>query len=69
MRIVDIRERVVPLNSQRSNSSFDFSEMTNSVVAVITDGVREGAPVAGFAFNIGLEGQSRLYRIMRELAA
>ena len=33
------------------NSSFDFTEMTTSVVAVITDVVREGRPVTGFAFN------------------
>jgi D(-)-tartrate dehydratase len=51
MRIVDIRERAIPLNSQLRNSSFDFSEMTTSVVAVITDCVRVGARVAGFAFN------------------
>jgi L-alanine-DL-glutamate epimerase-like enolase superfamily enzyme len=51
MRIVDIRETAVPLRSQLRNSSFDFSEMTTSVVAVITDVVRDGAPVAGFAFN------------------
>jgi L-alanine-DL-glutamate epimerase-like enolase superfamily enzyme len=51
MRIVDVRERSVPLNSTLSNSSFDFSEMTTSVVAVLTDCVRDGAPVTGFAFN------------------
>jgi L-alanine-DL-glutamate epimerase-like enolase superfamily enzyme len=51
MRIVDIRERALPLNSQLRNSSFDFSQMTTSVVAVITDCVRDGARVAGFAFN------------------
>jgi D(-)-tartrate dehydratase len=51
VRIVDIRETAIPLKSQLANSSFDFSEMTTSVVAVITDGVREGRPVAGFAFN------------------
>ena len=51
MRIVDIRECAVPLKSDISNSSFDFSEMTTSVVAVITDVVREGRPVVGFAFN------------------
>src|SRR6201999_1668883 len=51
MRIVDIRETAIPLNSQLANSSFDFSEMTTSVVAVITDVVRDGRPVAGFAFN------------------
>ena len=51
MRIVDIRETAIPLKSSLANSSFDFSEMTTSVVAVITDVVREGKPVVGFAFN------------------
>jgi L-alanine-DL-glutamate epimerase-like enolase superfamily enzyme len=51
MRIVDIRETAIPLRSQLANSGFDFSEMTTSVVAVITDVVRDGAPVVGFAFN------------------
>src|SRR5512141_437756 len=51
MRIIDVRETAVPLNSKLRNSSFDFSEMTTSVVAVITDVVRDGAKVAGFAFN------------------
>src|SRR5271168_1181097 len=51
MRIVDIRETAIPLNSTLANSSIDFSEMTTSVVAVITDAVCDGKPVAGFAFN------------------
>jgi D(-)-tartrate dehydratase len=51
MRIVDIRETAIPIKSQLANSSFDFSEMTTSVVAVITDVTRDGRPVAGFAFN------------------
>ncbi|MEA2988016.1 MAG: D(-)-tartrate dehydratase [Alphaproteobacteria bacterium] len=51
MRIVDIRETAIPLKSSLANSSFDFSEMTTSVVAVITDVMREGAPITGFAFN------------------
>src|SRR5450631_2631463 len=51
MRIVDIRETSVPLNSTLANSSIDFSEMTTSVVAVITDVMRAGKPVCGFAFN------------------
>ncbi len=51
MRIVDIRETAVPLNSTLANSGFDFSEMTTSAVAVITDVVRGGKPVCGFAFN------------------
>ncbi|MPZ57443.1 MAG: mandelate racemase [Rhizobiales bacterium] len=51
MRIVDIRETAVPLRSNLANSSFDFSEMTTSVVAVVTDVVRDGRPVVGYAFN------------------
>ena len=51
MRIVDIRERAIPLKSDLKNSSFDFSEMTTSVVAVVTDVKREGKQVVGFAFN------------------
>ena len=51
MRITDIRETAIPLNSSLANSSFNFSEMTTSVVAVITDVKRDGKPVVGFAFN------------------
>ena len=51
MRITDIREIAVPLNSSIRNAVFDFSEMTTSVVAVMTDVIRDGKPVVGFAFN------------------
>ena len=51
MRIVDIRETAIPLKSSLANSSFNFSEMTTSVVAVITDVSRDAKPVVGFAFN------------------
>jgi L-alanine-DL-glutamate epimerase-like enolase superfamily enzyme len=51
MRILDIRETAIPLKSDLKNSSFDFTEMTTSIVAVITDVVRDGRPVVGFAFN------------------
>ncbi|WP_305848932.1 enolase C-terminal domain-like protein [Polynucleobacter sp. TSB-Sco08W16] len=51
MRIVDIREVAIPLNSSIRNAVFDFSEMTTSVVAVITDVIRDGKPIIGFAFN------------------
>src|SRR6202142_1057157 len=51
MKIIDIRETAVPLNSTLANSSIDFSEMTTSVVAVITDVKRSGKPICGFAFN------------------
>jgi L-alanine-DL-glutamate epimerase-like enolase superfamily enzyme len=51
VRIVAIREVAVPVRSELKNASFDFSEMTTSVVAVITDVIRDGRPVVGFAFN------------------
>jgi L-alanine-DL-glutamate epimerase-like enolase superfamily enzyme len=51
MRIVDIREAAIPLKSKLRNSSFDFSEMTASVMAEITDMMRNGKPVYGFACN------------------
>jgi L-alanine-DL-glutamate epimerase-like enolase superfamily enzyme len=51
MKITDIRETSIALNSTLKNSSIDFSEMTTSVVAVITDVMREGKPVTGYAFN------------------
>ena len=37
MKILDIREISVALNTNMRNAVFDFSEMTTSVVAVLTD--------------------------------
>ena len=51
MKITAIRETSIPLKSSLRNAVFDFSEMTTSVVAVVTDVIRDGKPVAGFAFN------------------
>jgi L-alanine-DL-glutamate epimerase-like enolase superfamily enzyme len=51
MKIVEIREISVPLKSSLRNSVFDFSEMTTSVVAVISDVIRSGKPLIGYAFN------------------
>ncbi len=51
MRIVDIRDTVVPIKSDIANAYIDFSKMTVSVVAVITDLVRDGKPIVGFGFN------------------
>lgn len=51
MRIVDIRETVVPIKSQIRNAFIDFSQMTVSVFALVTDVVRDGKPVVGFGFN------------------
>lgn len=51
MRIVDIREAAVPLGSKLRNAAFSFDEMTTSIVAVVTDVMRAGKPVVGYAFN------------------
>jgi L-alanine-DL-glutamate epimerase-like enolase superfamily enzyme len=51
VRIVDIRETVVPIKSEIRNAYIDFSQMTVSVLALITDVIREGKPVVGFGFN------------------
>ena len=64
MRIVDIRETAVPLNSTLANSSIDFREMTTSVVARIENGFISLSDRP----SIGFEGQARLYKIMHELA-
>ena len=51
MKIIDIREIAIPLNSTLRNAVFDFSQMKTSVVAVITEVIIEGNPVVGYAFN------------------
>jgi len=63
MRIVDIREKTVSIASPIANAYIDFSKMTCSVVAVVTDVVREGKPVVGYGFNSnGRYGQGALMR-------
>ena len=51
MKIVEIRDAVVPIASEIRNAFIDFSKMTASVVAVVTDVVRDGKPVIGYGFN------------------
>ena len=51
VKIVDIRETVVPIKSPIRNAFIDFSQMTVSVLALITDVIRDGKPVVGFGFN------------------
>ncbi|MDU8942006.1 mandelate racemase/muconate lactonizing enzyme family protein [Ovoidimarina sediminis] len=51
MRITDIRDGVVPISSPIRNAYIDFSKMTASVVAVVTDVIRDGKPVVGYGFN------------------
>jgi L-alanine-DL-glutamate epimerase-like enolase superfamily enzyme len=63
MRIVDIRERTAPIASPIANAFIDFSKMTLSLVAVITDVIRDGKPVIGYGFNSnGRYGQGGLIR-------
>ena len=51
MHITDIREKSVPMGAAMRNAVIDFSKMTVSAVAVVTDVVRDGKPVVGFGFN------------------
>lgn len=51
MRIVDIRETTASIAAPISNAYIDFSKMTCSVVAVVTDVIRNGKPVIGYGFN------------------
>jgi len=63
MRIVEIREITVPIASPIANAYIDFSKMTCSLVAVITDIVRDGRKVIGYGFNSnGRYGQGGLIR-------
>lgn len=63
MRIVEIRERTVPISSSIRNAYIDFSRMTLSLVAVVTDVIRDGRPVIGYGFNSnGRYGQGCLMR-------
>jgi D(-)-tartrate dehydratase len=51
MRILAIRDIVAPIRSQIANAYIDFSAMTASVLAIVTDRVVDGRPVVGFGFN------------------
>ena len=63
MRIVDIREITQPIASPIRNAYIDFTKMTTSLVAVVTDVVRDGRPVIGYGFNSnGRYGQGGLIR-------
>lgn len=63
MIIKELREISVPLRGNISNALVNFSEHTVSLVAVITDVVRDGKPVAGIAFDsIGRYAQGGLLR-------
>ncbi len=63
MRIADLREVTAPIASPIANAYIDFSRMTCSLVAVVTDVVRDGRTVVGYGFNSnGRYGQGGLIR-------
>ncbi len=63
MRITEIREITQKIASPIRNAYIDFSGMTTSLVAVVTDVVRDGQRVVGYGFNSnGRYGQGGLIR-------
>ena len=63
MRVVGLHEKTVSIASPIANAFIDFSKMTCSVVAVVTDVVRDGRRVIGYGFNSnGRYGQGALLR-------
>ncbi|WP_241047978.1 mandelate racemase/muconate lactonizing enzyme family protein [Achromobacter xylosoxidans] len=63
MKIVAIHESTRPIRSSIRNAYIDFSKMTLSLVAVVTDVIRDGSPVVGYGFNSnGRYGQGGLIR-------
>src|SRR5437764_5367858 len=63
VRIVDVREVTKPIASPIRNAYIDFSKMTTSLVAVVTNVERNGRPVVGYGFNSnGRYGQGGLIR-------
>ena len=63
MKILEIREVTRPIRSNIRNAYIDFSKMTLSLVAVVTDVVRNGERVIGYGFNSnGRYGQGSMMR-------
>ena len=63
VRILDVREVTKPIASPIRNAFIDFTKMTTSLVAVVTDAVRDGRRVVGYGFNSnGRYGQGGLIR-------
>ena len=63
IRILEVREATHMIASPIRNAYIDFSKMTTSVVAVVTNVIRGGKPVIGYGFNSnGRYGQGGLIR-------
>ncbi len=73
MKIVAIRDTMVPLSAPMRNADIAFDAMTASAVAVVTDKIVNGRPLVGLGFDsIGRYGHGGLLRerfIPRLLAA
>src|SRR3984957_15175491 len=63
VRILELREVTKPISSPIRNAYIDFTKMTASLVAVVTDVVKDGRRVVGYGFNSnGRYGQGGLIR-------
>jgi len=63
VKILEIREATKPISSPIRNAFIDFSRMTLSLVAVVTDVERDGRRVVGYGFNSnGRYGQGAMIR-------
>src|ERR1700748_1103374 len=63
VRIVDVCEVTKPISSPIRNAYIDFTKMTTSLVAVVTDAKRDGKRVVGYGFNSnGRYGQGGVIR-------
>src|ERR1700709_495089 len=63
VRIVDVCEITKPISSPIRNAYIDFTKMTTSLVAVVTDVVRNETREGGYGFNSnGRYGQGGLIR-------
>src|SRR6187200_1509563 len=63
MKVLALHERTFSIASSIANAYIDFSQMTLSLVALVTDVVRDGRRVVGYGFNSnGRYGQGGLIR-------
>ena len=51
MKVVNIIEKTIPFGTKIANAYVNFSAMTGSVVAIVTDVIKNGKPVVGYGFN------------------
>lgn len=62
MRIIDIREQAIPV-SRHADPALPSGDLTTSVVAIVTDVVRDGRPITGYGYaSVGRHAQGGLIR-------